>query len=109
MLRVFKGRAGDWLYFNSQDDRDKGSVVDWMKNRMSTGWIAGITQLPDRNRWRSVNDHLRAYLNLPAAERPSWRCPHRRKDRQFVDRKSTDSHQLVSPVNLKIKGARYEN
>lgn len=30
-LVVFKGRGNDWMYFNAQDDRDKGSVIDWMK------------------------------------------------------------------------------
>ncbi|TDN39874.1 hypothetical protein A8B98_16925 [Hymenobacter sp. UV11] len=63
------------MYFNSQDDRDKGSVVDWMKNRVSTGRIAGIEQLPGRNLWQSVNDHFRAYLNLPEAERPKLTLP----------------------------------
>lgn len=74
-LVVFKGRGGDWMYFNSQDDRDKGSVVDWMKNRVSTGRVAGIEQLPGRNLWQSVNDHFRAYLNLPEAERPKLTLP----------------------------------
>lgn len=74
-LVVFKGRGGDWMYFNSQDDRDKGSVVDWMKNRVSTGRIVGIEQLPGRNMWQSVNDHFRAYLNLPEAERPRLTLP----------------------------------
>lgn len=74
-LVVFKGRGGDWMYFNSQDDRDKGSVVDWMKNRVSTGRVAGIEQLPGRNMWQSVNDHFRAYLNLPEAERPKLTLP----------------------------------
>lgn len=74
-LVVFKGRVGDWMYFNSQDDRDKGSVVDWMKNRVSTGRVAGIEQLPGRNMWQSVNDHFRAYLNLPEAERPKLTLP----------------------------------
>nr|GFA35360.1 hypothetical protein [Tanacetum cinerariifolium] len=63
------------MYFNSQDDRDKGSVVDWMKNRVTTGRIAGIEQLPGRNLWQSVNDHFRAYLNLPEAERPRLNLP----------------------------------
>ncbi|QKG54933.1 hypothetical protein [Hymenobacter sp. BRD67] len=74
-LVVFRGRGGDWMYFNSQDDRDKGSVVDWMKNRVSTGRIIGIEQLPGRNMWQSVNDHFRAYLNLPEAERPRLTLP----------------------------------
>ncbi|TVT36780.1 toprim domain-containing protein [Hymenobacter setariae] len=74
-LVVFKGRGGDWMYFNSQDDRDKGSVVDWMKNRVSTGRVVGIEQLPGRNMWQSVNDHFRAYLNLPESERPRLTLP----------------------------------
>lgn len=69
-LVVFKGRGNDWMYYNTQDDRDKGSVIDWMKNRVSSGRIAGIQQEPGRNLWQSVNDHFRAYLNLPEAQRP---------------------------------------
>jgi len=69
-LVVFKGRGNDWMYFNAQDDRDKGSVVDWMRNRVSTGRIVGIEQKPGRNLWQSVNDHFREYLNLPESARP---------------------------------------
>ena len=68
-LVVFKGRGGDWMYFNAQDDRDKGSVIDWMKNRVSSERIAGLGPLPGRNLWQSVNDHFRAYLKLPEAQR----------------------------------------
>ena len=68
-LVVFKGRGNDWMYFNTQDDRDKGSVVDWMRNRVSSGRIAGIEQKPGRNLWQSVNDHFREYLNLPESAR----------------------------------------
>lgn len=74
-LVVFKGRGGDWMYFNAQDDRDKGSVIDWMKNRVSSGRIAGITQAPGRNLWQAVNDHFRAYLNLPEPQRPRLDLP----------------------------------
>jgi hypothetical protein len=69
-LVVFKGRGNDWMYFNTQDDRDKGSVVDWMRNRVSTGRIVGIEQKPGRNLWQSVNDHFREYLNLLESARP---------------------------------------
>lgn len=74
-LVVFKGRGNDWMYFNSQDDRDKGSVIDWMKNRVTSGRIVGIGQRPGRNVWQSVNDHFRAYLNLPAEQRPRLDLP----------------------------------
>ncbi|MBW3127170.1 toprim domain-containing protein [Hymenobacter profundi] len=74
-LVVFKGRGGDWMYFNAQDDRDKGSVIDWMKNRVHSGRISGIAQAPDRNVWQAANDHFRAYLNLPEAERPRLDLP----------------------------------
>jgi hypothetical protein len=74
-LVVFKGRGNDWMYFNSQDDRDKGSVIDWMKNRVSSGRIVGIEQQPGRNLWQSVNDNFRAYLNLPEAQRPKLDLP----------------------------------
>jgi hypothetical protein len=68
-LVVFKGRGNDWMYFNAEDDRDKGSVVDWMRNRVSTGRIVGIEQKPGRNLWQSVNDNFREYLNLPESQR----------------------------------------
>lgn len=74
-LVVFKGRGGDWMYFNAQDDRDKGSVIDWMKNRVSSDRIAGIGPLPGRNLWQSVNDHFWAYLNLPEELRPRLDLP----------------------------------
>lgn len=74
-LVVFQGRGGDWMYFNAQDERDKGSVIDWMKNRVSSGCIAGIAQPPGRNLWQSVNDHFRAYLNLPEEQRPRLDLP----------------------------------
>lgn len=74
-LVVFKGRGGDWMYFNAQDDRDKGSVIDWMKNRVSADRIAGIAQQPGRNLWQAVNDHFRAYLNLPEEQRPRFDLP----------------------------------
>lgn len=74
-LVVFKGRGNDWMYFNAHDDRDKGTTIDWMKNRVASGRIVGLEQLPDRNVWQSVNDHFRAYLNLPEAERPRLTLP----------------------------------
>ncbi|WP_460503285.1 toprim domain-containing protein, partial [Hymenobacter agri] len=74
-LVVFKGRGGDWMYFNAQDDRDKGSVIDWMKNRVSSERIAGLGPLPGRNLWQAVNDHFRAYLNLPEAQRSRLDLP----------------------------------
>lgn len=74
-LVVFKGRGGDWMYFNAQDDRDKGSVIDWMKHRVNSGRIAGIAQPPGRNLWQSVNDHFRTYLNLPEEQRPRLDLP----------------------------------
>jgi len=74
-LVIFKGRGGDWMYFNAQDDRDKGSVIDWMKNRVSSGRITGIAQQPGRNLWQSVNDHFRTYLSLPEEQRPRLDLP----------------------------------
>ena len=74
-LVVFKGRGNDWMYFNSHDDRDKGSVIDWMKNRVNSGRIVGIDQQPGRNVWQTVNDHFRAYLNLPEDQRPKLELP----------------------------------
>jgi hypothetical protein len=74
-LVVFKGRGNDWMYFNSHDDRDKGSVIDWMKNRVNSGRIVGIEQQPGRNVWQTVNDHFRAYLNLPEDQRAKLELP----------------------------------
>ncbi|WP_400194216.1 toprim domain-containing protein [Hymenobacter sp. B81] len=74
-LVVFKGRGNDWMYFNSQDDHDKGSVIDWMKNRVNSGRIAGIEPQPGRNVWQTVNELFRAYLKLPEQERPKLELP----------------------------------
>ena len=74
-LVVFKGRGGDWMYFNSQDDRDKGSVIDWMRNRITTGRVEGLQQQPGRNLWQSVNDHFRSYLDLPPEARRPLELP----------------------------------
>jgi len=74
-LVVFKGRGGDWMYFNAQEDRDKGSVIDWLKNRVNSGRIAGIAVQPGRNVWQTVNDYFRAYLNLSAEQRPRLDLP----------------------------------
>lgn len=74
-LVLFKGKGNDWMYFNAQDDRDKGTAIDWMKNRVASGRIVGLEQLPDRNLWQSVNDHFRTYLNLPETQRPRLELP----------------------------------
>jgi len=66
---VYQAPSGDYLYFNRADDRDKGSVIDFLKHRVENPRIAGITAAPGKNIWASVIENARRFLNLPAAER----------------------------------------
>ncbi|MDF7813937.1 hypothetical protein [Hymenobacter sp. YC55] len=106
-LIVFKGRGGDWLYFNSQDERDKGNVVDWMKNQVSTGRIAGLEQEPGRNLWQSVKDHFQSYLNLPQAERSRLPLPAIREiapGEKFPSIHTKDCGPLANTTYLESRG-----
>jgi hypothetical protein len=66
---IYKAPSGDYLYFNRADDRDKGSVIDFLKHRIENPRIDGITAAPGKNIWASVIENAKRYLNLPAAER----------------------------------------
>lgn len=66
---IYKAPSGDYLYFNRADDRDKGSVIDFLKNRIENPRIAGIVATPGKNVWVSIMDNAKRFLSLPAAER----------------------------------------
>lgn len=66
---IYKAPSGDYLYFNRADDRDKGDVITFLKNRVENPRIDGITATPGKNVWASVIENAKRFLNLPAAER----------------------------------------
>ncbi|WP_223654494.1 toprim domain-containing protein [Hymenobacter psoromatis] len=66
---IYKNPAGDYLYFNRADDRDKGSVIDFLKHRIENPRIDGVMATPGKNIWASVIENAKRFLNLPAAER----------------------------------------
>jgi len=66
---VYKAPSGDYMYFNRVDDRDKGSVIDFLKNRIENPRIDSIQATPGRNIWVSVIDNARSFLNLPPSQR----------------------------------------
>lgn len=66
---VYKAPAGDYLYFNRADDRDKGSVIDFLKHRIENPRIDGVVATPGKNIWASVIENARRFLNMPAVER----------------------------------------
>ena len=66
---IYKAPSGDYLYFNRADDRDKGSVIDFLKNRLEHPRIAGIQASAGKNVWASVIENARRFLQLPEQER----------------------------------------
>jgi hypothetical protein len=66
---IYKAPTGDYMYFNRADDRDKGTVIDFLKNRIENPRIDGITATPGKNIWASVIDNARRFLNLPEPQR----------------------------------------
>jgi hypothetical protein len=62
---IYKAPSGDYLYFNRADDRDKGSVIDFLKNRIENPRIEGIVASPGKNVWASVIENAKRFLNLP--------------------------------------------
>jgi hypothetical protein len=66
---IYKAPSGDFLYFNRADDRDKGSVIDFLKNRIENPRIEGIQASNGKNVWASVIDNARRFLNMPEQER----------------------------------------
>lgn len=67
---VYKASSGDYLYFNRADDRDKGSVIDFLKNRIEHPRIAGVQASAGKSVWGSVIDNARRFLQVPATQRP---------------------------------------
>lgn len=66
---VYKAPGGDWLYFNPSDDRDKGSVIDFVKFRVENPKVPSITATPGKSVWFDVIDNCRRFVNLPAPQR----------------------------------------
>jgi hypothetical protein len=66
---VYKSPTGDYLYFNRADDRDKGSVIDFFKNRLENPRIKGIVATPGRNVWASILENAERFLGLPLEQR----------------------------------------
>ncbi|MGI4735081.1 MAG: toprim domain-containing protein [Janthinobacterium lividum] len=66
---IYKAASGDYLYFNRADDRDKGTVIDFIKHRLEHPRIPGITAEPGKNIWASVIANAKRFLSLPAQER----------------------------------------
>jgi len=66
---IYKNTAGDYLYFNRADDRDKGSVIDFLKHRIENPRIDGVVASPGKNIWASVIENAKRFLNLPVTER----------------------------------------
>ncbi|QIL78234.1 toprim domain-containing protein [Hymenobacter sp. HDW8] len=66
---IYKAPSGDYLYFNRADERDKGSVIDFLKNRLENPRIAGIQASRGKSIWGSVLDNARRFLNLPEPQR----------------------------------------
>lgn len=66
---IYKNAAGDCLYFNRADDRDKGSVIDFLKHRVENPRIDAVVAVPGKNLWASVLENAKRFLNLPAAAR----------------------------------------
>ncbi|MBO3273119.1 biofilm formation regulator BssR [Hymenobacter defluvii] len=66
---ISKSPSGDYMYFNRQNDRDKGSVIDFIKFRLENPLIDGIRPTPGKSIWGSVIDNARQFMNLPPEQR----------------------------------------
>ncbi|WP_324680169.1 toprim domain-containing protein [Hymenobacter sp. GOD-10R] len=66
---IYKAPSGDFLYFNRADDRDKGSVIDFLKFRLENPRIDGITAVPGKNIWTSVIENARRFLSVTVPPR----------------------------------------
>jgi len=66
---IYKNTAGEYLYFNRADDRDQGSVIDFLKHRIENPRIDGVVATPGKNIWAGIIENAKRFLNLPAAER----------------------------------------
>jgi hypothetical protein len=54
---VCRSNAGHWIYFSVRDERDNGTIVDFVKNR-------------ENKSLGQVRDDLRQWLGMPPPERP---------------------------------------
>jgi hypothetical protein len=66
---IYKNAAGEYQYFNRADDRDKGDVISFIKNRIENPRVDGIRATPGKNIWASVIENAKNFLNLPPAQR----------------------------------------
>lgn len=66
---IFKAPSGDSMYFNPRDDRDKGSVIDFVKFRIENPKVDAITSTPGKSVWFDVVDNCRRFLSIAPPQR----------------------------------------
>jgi hypothetical protein len=106
---IYKAPSGDYLYFNRADDRDKGSVIDFLKHRIENPRIEGITAAPGKNIWASVIENAKCFLHLPAAERRTSpqlqeRMEPVQRDEKYVPEFLQKTMPLTNTVYLNSRG-----
>ena len=70
---------GHYVYFSVRDDRDNGSIIDFVAHRKRLN-------LRDRKAWRSVGEELRPWIGQSPTPVPSFPAlPTTAKDRMKVD------------------------
>lgn len=96
---IYKAASGDYLYFNRADDRDKGTVIDFIKHRLEHPRIPGIMPEPGKNIWASVIANAKRFLNLPEQQRHvSQNLQQQAQPVQRSDRYIPDFLQQTSPL-----------
>ncbi|MGI4734154.1 MAG: toprim domain-containing protein [Janthinobacterium lividum] len=96
---IYKATSGDYLYFNRADDRDKGTVIDFIKFRLEHPRIPGITAEPGKNIWASVITNAKRFLNLPVQERHTSQALQQQMEPvQRTDRFIPDFLQKTAPL-----------
>lgn len=96
---IYKAASGEFLYFNRADDRDKGSVIDFIKHRLEHPRIPGITPEPGKNIWASVIANAKRFLNMPAEERHTSQALQQHMEPvQRTDRFIPDFLQKTAPL-----------
>jgi hypothetical protein len=96
---IYKAASGDYLYFNRADDRDKGTVIDFIKHRLEHPRISGITPEPGKNIWASVIANAKRFLNRPAQERHTSQALQQQMEPvQRTDRFIPDFLQKTTPL-----------
>lgn len=110
---IYQAPSGEYLYFNRADDRDKGSVIDFLKNRLENPRIAGIQASAGKTVWGSVIDNARRFLMMSAPARKSSPqlqqaiIPVQRGD-QYVPDFLLETTPLTDTRYLKARGLREE-